>query len=229
MPPEAIRAVNRRATDFKATMAGDVYTLGLLIFYVFTNGNFLFDNGTPSSESHNALNYAPAFRSIDLILKSLIKKMTQTNPKMRPSIDDVINTLQLLSHDFCYNLTKQVYKSGKTSRKCRREINNLKLYEPRWASRFNYRLFKNIKKDYYSVFDLLALIRNKFEHEDELCKSFRRKLRNEKGEVREDSHVKYFLEKVPELIYVLAGSECVSNLDLLPETKRVVTSFRRIQ
>ncbi|XP_037050094.1 serine/threonine-protein kinase/endoribonuclease IRE1-like [Bradysia coprophila] len=110
MSPRFLRAIDCGDTKYKTTTADDIFSLGMLIYYIYTNGKRPFRS--PSRRIHGIIHNQIKFDDCmeeNFAFENLMRAMTHNNPMERPNIQQVINHPFFWSYEFNFHFIRDVY------------------------------------------------------------------------------------------------------------------------
>lgn len=233
MSPACLLAIDRGNKTYRASTKDDIFSLGMLIYYIWSSGCHPF--GNPSFRASNIRQNKPTIDNAieeNFDFQNLVRAMIHNDPEQRPNINQVIEHPFFWTDkhclDFVIELCTVLRKNHDNFRAClesRFVIMNdssewYEVLDTQWRNYIveHTNKKKNAKRySYNSYVSLLEFIRDKFAHCDELSldRNLIALLRNHTnfdGLVDATSYMRYFRKKFPKLILVACtttGIECL--------------------
>ncbi|KAI1304172.1 Serine/threonine-protein kinase/endoribonuclease ire-1 [Halotydeus destructor] len=206
--PEVLKSKLDSVGDFKAQKPIDIFSMGCLFFYIFTEGKHPFGDSLERQSNilHNQYDLQLLTSEEENIGKScLIESMIASSPGDRPAVDTV------LLHPVFWDNSKQLQFFQDLSDRIEREphdsdiVSNLErggfdVVKGDWRRFLSVELQSDLRKFRAyrgsSVRDLLRALRNKRHHYRELPEDVQSSL----GDIP-DGFVEYFTSRFPRLLY----------------------------
>ncbi|KAI1841148.1 hypothetical protein JX266_012683 [Neoarthrinium moseri] len=208
----------------RATRAIDIFSLGLVFFYVLTKGSHPFDCGDRYMREVNIRKGQLNLQPLDVLgdfafeARDLIRNMLRTDPRLRPT------TKEVMAHPFFWDSKKRLTFLCDVSDHFEKEqrdppseaLATLESFAPR-VCRGDF--LKALTKDFVEslgkqrkytgtrLLDLLRALRNKWNHREDLSDSLKKSV----GTSHED-YLGYWTRRFPNLLVVCC--EVVYTLDL---------------
>ncbi|XP_037050081.1 serine/threonine-protein kinase/endoribonuclease IRE1-like [Bradysia coprophila] len=236
MSPRFLRANDCGDIKYKASAADDIFSLGMLIYYIYTNGKHPF--GNPSwriySIRYNRIDSDDILEE-NFAFQNLMRAMTNRKPKERPTIQQVINHPFFWSYEFNFHFIRDVYSrlgsfcQFQDNLESRFDIMNdfsggwNKALDPEWIAYLQKQRAKTSRPYKFKSFvSLLGFICENFENRSDWANETKLVplLRNDEpadAAIDELSYMRYFMRKFPKLILVLATTDGIESLRLNPD------------
>lgn len=235
MTPAHLRAIDCGGMKYTASKEDDIFSLGILIYYIYSNGKHPF--GNPSWQTYNIRNNQLKFDNFieeNFAFQNLVRAMINNNPKKRPNIEQVLKHPFFWSYKFSFRFIQDVhdklnsYDNFRDNLESRFDIMNdfrdewNKVLDSEWTEYLNKpRTTAGTSEPYQfkSFVNLLAFIVDKFEERTDWATEHNlvALLRNDElvvPAVDESSYMRYFVQKFPNLILVLATTDGIESLPL---------------
>lgn len=196
----------------RATRAIDIFSLGLVFFYVLTKGSHPFDCGDKFMREVNIRKGEYNVRPLEVLgdyafeAKDLIKSMLEANPKLRPQ------ARQVMAHPFFWSPKKRLNFLCDVSDHFEKEIRDppsyaLKELESQASEVCRQDFLKHLGKDFVEsmgkqrkytgtrLLDLLRALRNKKNHYEDMSD----KLKKDVGPLP-DGYLSFWTRRFPNLL-----------------------------
>lgn len=230
MSPACLAAMDRNI-KYKASTKDDIFSLGILIYFVMSRGQHPFGNYSDQmSNIKNGLHRLDDAVEKNFAFQNLVRAMIQKEPEKRPTIDEVMKHPFFWIDDFSLDFVKDLSSLLSTSSAEFRDVLHKRFkFICNCSDGWKAHLCKSVQlflaeqrqhrprtKPYngHNLVSLIEFIRDKFEHRSEWDRNLQNRFVFGPDS---SSYMRYFREKFPALMLVLTTTEGIESLQLNPK------------